>query len=119
MGDVFDRIHAAADRLTAAERKVAASITDDPQAVAFGTVAEIASRSGSSGASVVRLATKLGYRGFSDLQAAVRPSSASTAPATERIHDPHPGDLRTGARCRPSASRRRWRVSSRRISARS
>ena len=95
MGDVFDRIHAAADRLTAAERKVAASITDDPQAVAFGTVAEIASRSGSSGASVVRLATKLGYRGFSDLQAAVQAElGRRLRPATERIHDPHPGDLR-------------------------
>ena len=36
MGDVFDRIHAAADRLTAAERKVAASITDDTVVVISG-----------------------------------------------------------------------------------
>lgn len=95
MGDVFDRIHAAADRLTAAERKVATSITDDPQAVAFGTVAEIAARSGSSGASVIRLAGKLGYSGFSDLQTAVQTELGQRLrPATERIHDPRPGDLR-------------------------
>lgn len=94
MGDVFDRIQAAADRLTAAERKVAASVTDDPQAVAFGTVAEVAARSGSSGASVVRLATKLGYQGFSGLQAAVQTElGRRLRPATERIHDPGPGNL--------------------------
>lgn len=94
MGDVFDRIQAAAERLTAAERKVAASVTDEPQAVAFGTVAEIAALSGSSGASVVRLATKLGYSGFSDLQNAVQTElGRRLRPATERIRDPRPGDL--------------------------
>lgn len=94
MGDVFDRIQASADRLTAAERKVATLVTDDPQAVAFGTVAEVAARTHSSGASVVRLATKLGFRGFSELQAAVQTElGRRLRPATERIRDPRPGDL--------------------------
>lgn len=94
MGDVFDRIQAAADRLTAAERKVAESVTSDPQAVAVGTVADIAARSGSSGASVVRLATKLGYSGFSGLQSAVQTElGRRLRPATERIRDPKPNDL--------------------------
>jgi len=94
MGDVADRIHAAADRLTAAERRVAASVSADPQAVAFGTVADVATRSGSSGASVVRLATKLGFSGFTEMQEAVQTElGRRLRPATERIRDPRPGDL--------------------------
>lgn len=94
MSTVFARIQAAAERLTAAERKVAAIVTDDAQLIAFGTVAEVAAQSGSSGATVVRLATKLGYRGYSDLQAAVQSELGQRLrPATERIHDPRPDDL--------------------------
>lgn len=79
--------------LSPAERRVAAVVADDPEAVAFGTVAGLARRSGASGATVVRLAAKLGYRGFSDLQAAVRGEMASRLrPAVERIREPPPDD---------------------------
>lgn len=94
MSDVAARIGQAAPRLTQAERRVAACLTDDPQAVAFGTVADLAERSGASGASVIRLATKLGYSGFTGLQAAVQAERGRRLrPATERIHDPRPTDL--------------------------
>lgn len=94
MGEVFDRVQAAADRLTAAERRVAGVITDDPQAVAFGTVAATARLAEASGASVVRLASKLGYSGFTELQAAVQAElRRRLRPATERIREPRRGDL--------------------------
>lgn len=84
--DVPGQIDAHRQLLTPAERKVAAVIVDDPEAVAFGTVADIARRAGASGATVVRLATKLGYDGFVDLQAAVRAEMARRLrPASERI----------------------------------
>ena len=66
------RLSEAAARLTPAERKVADALLDDPQAVAFGTVSQLANRAGTSGASVIRLSTKLGFDGFSELQALVR-----------------------------------------------
>ena len=84
--DVPGQIDAHRQVLTPAERKVAAVMVDDPEAVAFGTVADIARRAGASGATVIRLATKLGYDGFVDLQAAVRTEMARRLrPASERI----------------------------------
>ena len=61
---VSAQIDAHLPALTPAERRVAAVVADDPEAVAFGTVADVARRSGASGATVVRLATKLGFDGF-------------------------------------------------------
>ena len=80
--------------LTPAERRVAAVVVDEPEAVAFGTVADVARRSGASGATVVRLATKLGFEGFVELQASVREELARRLrPASERIRRPVPGDV--------------------------
>jgi DNA-binding MurR/RpiR family transcriptional regulator len=80
--------------LTPAERRVAAVVADDPEAVAFGTVADVARRAGASGATVVRLAAKLGFDGFVELQAAVRDEIAHRLrPASERIRRPQPGDV--------------------------
>lgn len=44
----------------------------EPEAVAFGTVASVAERAGTSTPSVVRLATALGYTGFAGLREAAR-----------------------------------------------
>ena len=80
--------------LTPAERRVAAVVADDPEAVAFGTVADVARRAGASGATVVRLAAKLGFDGFVELQAAVREEMARRLrPASERIRRPAAGDV--------------------------
>ncbi len=79
--------------LTPAERKVAGIVLSDPEAVAFGTVADVARRAGASGATVVRLAAKLGYDGFPGLQSAVREEmTRRLRPAAERIRRPGPGD---------------------------
>lgn len=92
--NVVDRIMAHADRLTVTERKIAAVLADEPQTIAFGTVAQVAQRAGTSGPSVVRLATKLGYDGFVALQAAVQEELAlRLGPARERIRQHLPDDL--------------------------
>ena len=91
---VSAQIDAHLPSLTPAERRVAAIVADDPEAVAFGTVADVARRSGTSGASVVRLAAKLGFDGFVELQASVRDELARRLrPASERIRRPPPGDV--------------------------
>jgi len=91
---VSAQIDAHLPQLTPAERRVAAVVADDPEAVAFGTVADVARRAGASGATVVRLAAKLGFDGFVDLQAAVREEMARRLrPASERIRRPAAGDV--------------------------
>jgi DNA-binding MurR/RpiR family transcriptional regulator len=87
--EVADRIGRASGSLTNAERRVAEVVLANPQLVAFGTVAELAEGAGSGAATVVRLATKLGYEGFSALQASVQQDLANQLrPAAERIRDP-------------------------------
>jgi DNA-binding MurR/RpiR family transcriptional regulator len=84
--DVSQRTASLLDRLPPGERKVAQIVAADPEAVAFGTVASVASRAGTSGPTVVRFADRLGYAGFVGLQAAVRERlSERLRPAVERI----------------------------------
>jgi DNA-binding MurR/RpiR family transcriptional regulator len=91
---VWAQIDAHLHRLTPAERRVAAVVADDPEAVAFGTVADVARRAGTSGATVVRLATKLDFDGFVELQASVREElGRRLRPASERIRRPAAGDV--------------------------
>ena len=85
---IGERVSTAGHELTAAERRVAAVVLDHPQLVAFGTVATLAGRADVGAATVVRLAGKLGFDGFSALQNAVRGEvSRQLRPAAERIRD--------------------------------
>lgn len=91
---VVERIVAHAERLTSTERKIAEVLAGEPQTIAFGTVAQVARRAGTSGPSVVRLAVKLGYEGFVDLQADVQSELArQLGPARDRIRQRPPSDL--------------------------
>jgi DNA-binding MurR/RpiR family transcriptional regulator len=91
---VADRIASQAERLTTTERRIAEVITTEPQTIAFGTVALVAKQAGTSGPSVVRLAVKLGYAGFVELQADVQRDVARLlGPARERIRQQPPSDL--------------------------
>lgn len=84
--EVAERIRVNAPTLTVAERRVAEVILAAPQQVGFGTVAELARAADVGAASVVRLAGKLGFDGYSDLQDAVRRELADQlGPAAERI----------------------------------
>ncbi|MGH9192809.1 MAG: MurR/RpiR family transcriptional regulator, partial [Acidimicrobiales bacterium] len=88
MSEAADRIEQHRELLSPAERRVAEVVLRDPECVAFGTVARVAERAGTSGASVVRLSTRLGYAGYSGLQAAVQGAIGQRLrPAVERIRD--------------------------------
>lgn len=94
MPDVATRIEGHRADLSPAERRVAEVVLSDPEAVAFGTVARIAARAGTSGASVVRFATRLGFNGFSGLQAAVQAAiGQQLRPAVERIRAEHGSEV--------------------------
>src|SRR5262245_36482518 len=81
---VADRIGLTAPRLTASERRVAEVVLDDLKIVAFGTVAQLAARSNTSGPTVLRFAVKRGFQGFADLQAASQTEIVDALrPATE------------------------------------
>ena len=85
---VFDLISDAANRFTPSERRVAEAVMQDPKVVAFGTVAQLAEFSGSSGPTVLRFAAKLGFDGFVELQASVQEEIADQLrPATQRIRE--------------------------------
>lgn len=89
-----DRIAAQAATLPPSERRVAEIVLADPGAAAFATVAELGRRAGTSGATVVRLANRLGYEGWVGLQAEARATlDQRLRPATERIREARTGDV--------------------------
>ena len=91
--EAADRIGKAGAQLTPAERRVAEVVLANPQLVAFGTVADLADRSGSGAATVVRLAGKLGFDGYTDLQGSIqRDLAMQLRPAAERIREPAAAD---------------------------
>lgn len=92
--DVAARIATYREHLSPAERRVADVVLGDPQLVAFGTVAAVAERAGTSGASVVRLANRIGLEGFTELQSGVQAELANRlGRASDRIRQPATADL--------------------------
>jgi DNA-binding MurR/RpiR family transcriptional regulator len=86
--DLHQRLAERAGSLTPAERRLGETILDDPNLVAFGTVASVAEAARTGTATVVRFAVKLGFDGYSQLQASVqREVSGRLRPAVERIRD--------------------------------
>jgi DNA-binding MurR/RpiR family transcriptional regulator len=86
--EVEQRLRERAARLTPSERRIAETILAGPQVVAFGTVADLAAASGAGTATVVRFAVKLGFDGYSELQASIRHDlTRQLRPAAERIRD--------------------------------
>lgn len=86
--DVADVIGRAGETLTRSERRVAEVVLAQPQLVAFGTVTELAEAAGAGAATVVRLAGKLGFDGFTGLQHAVQADLAGQLrPAAQRIRE--------------------------------
>lgn len=84
--DVAERIRERGADLTAAERRIAEVVLESPQSIGFGTVADLARAAQVGAASVVRLATKLGFDGYSEMQQAVQAElMQQLRPAVERI----------------------------------
>ncbi|MFF5497629.1 MurR/RpiR family transcriptional regulator [Streptomyces aquilus] len=71
-GTLADEIRSRLGDLSPAERKVARVLLAGYPAAVFETVATIAERAAVSTPTVLRCATRLGYQGFPDLQAALR-----------------------------------------------
>jgi DNA-binding MurR/RpiR family transcriptional regulator len=108
MSSLVDRIETRAAELPPAERRVAEVVLADPGAAAFATVAELGRRAGTSGATVVRLAERLGYEGWVALQAEAREGlGQQLRPATERIREAARGDVLTQTADREAANVRR------------
>ena len=94
MSDLEARIEERATSLPPAERRVAEIVLADPSVAAFATVAELGRRARTSGATVVRLADRLGYDGWIGLQDAVRADvDQQLRPAAVRIRERTTGDV--------------------------
>lgn len=80
--------------LTPTEQRIARAVLQDPTRLAFGTVADLARQARTSGPSVVRFAAKLGFAGYSELQAWVQAGVSrqlSTPSQRIRHRDSHAG----------------------------
>lgn len=87
--EITDLIAEHGARLTGAERRVAQVVLDQPQLIAFGTVADLAAAADAGASTVVRFAGKLGFDGFGELQESIQRDLASQLrPAAERIREP-------------------------------
>jgi DNA-binding MurR/RpiR family transcriptional regulator len=94
MPDLATRIAERATSLPPAERRVAEIVLADPSVAAFATVAELGRRARTSGATVVRLADRLGYDGWVGLQGAVRAEvDQQLRPAAVRIRERATADV--------------------------
>jgi len=89
-GTLVEHIADVGDDLTPTERRIAEAVLADPTAIAFETVAEMAARVNTSGATIVRFAAKLGFEGYRDLQDVARATlTAQLRRPTDRIrHTP-------------------------------
>lgn len=76
--DILERMRAGSSKLSPAERRVAETVLAEPFAVMHLSVTELAQQAGSSAASVVRMCTSLGLRGFQELKILLARESAAT-----------------------------------------
>lgn len=74
---VKDRISEKQDELTAAERRLTATLLDDSLVAGLQSITKLAESAEVSTPTVIRLARKLGYNGFPDLQDAIREEIAA------------------------------------------
>jgi len=70
--DVIGELRQSYDELTNSQKRIAETIVDDPEFVAFATVDKFAARLGISPSTIVRFAYRVGLGGYPDLQAQVR-----------------------------------------------
>jgi DNA-binding MurR/RpiR family transcriptional regulator len=69
---VAEQVRLMLPSLPRAERRVAMTLLDDYPSAGLETVASLAARAGTSGPTVLRLASRLGFSGFAELQQALR-----------------------------------------------
>lgn len=74
---VKDQIRKKQDELTAAERRLTATLLDDSLVAGLQSITKLAESAEVSTPTIIRLARKLGYQGFPDLQDAIREEIAA------------------------------------------
>lgn len=90
---VTNLIATVSERLTPTERRIAQAVLEDKTLLAFGTVTDLANRVGTSRASIVRFAAKLGFSGYTDLQLSARAGmSHEISRPSQRIRHADPGE---------------------------
>jgi len=72
LDDVAETVRGKYDKLTSSQKRIAETIIEDPEFVAFATVDKLASRLDVAASTVVRFAYKLGLDGYQDLQERIR-----------------------------------------------
>jgi RpiR family carbohydrate utilization transcriptional regulator len=85
---LLDRLDTLRERLTPAERKVAALVEGDPGRITRGTLATVAREAGVSEPTVIRFCRSLGLEGFSELRLALARAEGGAAPVTLRRISP-------------------------------
>jgi DNA-binding MurR/RpiR family transcriptional regulator len=84
---VAERIRARFERLTRAERQLANAMLENYPLSGLGSITTVAEASGVSTPTVARMARKLGYGGFPELQAALRAELEATISSPIAKHD--------------------------------
>jgi DNA-binding MurR/RpiR family transcriptional regulator len=84
---VAERIHRRLENLTRAERQLANAILENYPVSGLGSITALAEASGVSTPTVVRMAKKLGFGGFPQLQAALRAELEATLSNPIAKHD--------------------------------
>ncbi|ORW48123.1 RpiR family transcriptional regulator [Mycobacterium paraense] len=83
-GSVVAHIRAALPNLTPRAQAIGQAVLDDPRAIIHLTVSDLAERTATSVASVVRFCQDIGLRGYADLKIRL---AADTIPAEETLHE--------------------------------
>ncbi len=82
-----ERIVAALSGLSRKQKEIARFVLDNQEIVAFSSASELGGRTDSSAATVVRFCQALGYKGYIDLQSAVRDQVSRQWPAVRRFQE--------------------------------
>ena len=91
--DLSTIISTSKEKFSPSERRVAETLLREPEYIAFGTLAQVADRTSTSGTTVLRLANKLGFDGFGSLQSHVQNDLAHRLrPARQKIREVSPAD---------------------------
>lgn len=89
-----ERIVATLSSFSRKQRDISRFVLDNQETVAFSSASDIGERTGSSASTVVRFCQALGYKGYLDLQSAVRDQVSRHWPAVrrfqERLNNPVP-----------------------------
>jgi DNA-binding MurR/RpiR family transcriptional regulator len=96
--NVISELRQRYDELTNSQKRIAETIVEDPEFVAFATVDKFATRIGVSPSTIVRFAYRIGLVGYPDLQEKVRELVRGTMRGSGAGDDPtaHLGDNMSG-----------------------